>query len=185
MFSFYDNVFGDVCSNYSCPTGNGIDNGDTPVILYENKVTNTIQPSSGTCGSSSIARDNAPLKTETIYTDKDDGNQYNPCKYECYKKNKIMVLIDHSNSMGRNNKMEKLDEMLDEIAKAAGANDQMKICYFDGCLTRWFSPKNSSLLRQAKNKLSVGKDNTDFVGAFNTAKAEFRDIENFIPVVFF
>lgn len=192
MFSFYDNVFGDVCPNYSCPTGNGIDNGDTPVILYENKRSNTIQPS-GTCSANSIAGDNTPLATENIYLDKDDGNQYNPCKYECYKQHKIMVLIDHSNSMGKENKVALARRMLGKIAKAAGDNDLIKVCYFGGCLTNikganssgWFNPKNANSVEDAKSKLGVGKENTDFVAAFQRAEKVFDGVENYIPVLFF
>lgn len=184
MFSFYDNVFGDVCPNYSCPTGNGIDNGDTPVILYENKVTNTIQPS-GTCGSSSIAEDNTPLETKTIYIDKDDGNQYNPCKYKCYLKNRIMIVIDPSKSMS--NKFEKVQNMIREIANKAGSDDQIKICYFEGaakCLNnnKWIA---ANKVEKVIKDMTIGRKNTDFVAAFETASKILNDIDDYVPKVFF
>lgn len=184
MFSFYDNVFGDVCPNYSCPTGNGIDNGDTPVILYENKVTNTIQPS-GTCGSSSIAEDNTPLETKTIYIDKDDGNQYNPCKYKCYLKNRIMIVIDPSKSMS--NKFEKVQDMIREIANKAGSDDQIKICYFEGaakCLNnnKWIA---ANKVEKVIKDMTIGRKNTDFVAAFETASKILNDIDDYVPKVFF
>lgn len=194
MFSFYDNVFGKVCTSdtYTCKTGNGIDIGDTPVILYENKKSDTIQPS-GTCSANSIAEDNAPVAYDDIYIDNDDGNQYNPCKYECYKQHKIMVLVDHSNSMGKDKKIQQARKMLGKIAKAAGDNDLIKVCYFGGCLNNikgansngWFNPKNANSVEDAKSKLDIGKENTDFVAAFQKAEKVFDGVENYIPVVFF
>ena len=183
MFSFYDNVFAKICSSTpNCGSNERRDAG-APVANYVNTCGND-NGQNGSCNVSNNASISSE-KIDTIYIDPENGNKFNPCYYECYKKRKVLIMIDDSNSMAKS-KIEKTKDAIESIAKAMTLEgDKLKVCYFlSGCLTDgWIAPSH---VNDVIKDVGRGNKNTNFVEAYDKVENVFKNSsDDHIPVLFF
>ena len=186
MFGFYDNVFAKICgSTPRCDSADRRDAG-APVANYVNTCGND-NGQNGSCNVSNNASISSE-KIDIIYIDPDNGNKFNPCYYECYKKRKVLIMIDDSNSMGRA-KIEKTKDAIESIADAMTLEgDQLRVCYFSGeCIkvgnTNWISPDQ---VDKIVDDIDRKHENTNFVSAYDRVENIFSSLNgNHIPVLFF
>lgn len=178
FFTLQMSVFAKICSN---PVPGKDPNNKTIPVLYENKV-DTLSSLGSECGGSVTSTPTS--KNELVQLDPEDGVQPSVDDYTCYKKRKVLIMLDDSNSMGKGKLLrtegliEKISESLNETA------DRMAVCYFSGeCKKngRFVNPEkfeNVDLDKQNKN--------TNFTLAYeNIRKMLSNNNGDYIPIVFF
>ena len=169
-----------------CPSGKRGDDGKGKTVLglYENVASSKEETLGTGCGGSVTS--SRMSKPGTVNVDPQDGTEAKNDDYKCYKKRKVLIMLDDSNSMGKG-KLEKSKELIEKIAEVlksdSGVDSLMKVCYFSGnCLAKneWRKPKKfEDIDLKRKNK------NTNFTAAYNKIDEELKEHLDYIPIVFF
>lgn len=169
-----------------CPSGKRGDDGKGKTVLglYENVASSKKETLETGCGGSVTS--SSMSKPGTVNVDPQDGTEAKIDDYKCYKKRKVLIMLDDSNSMRRKklNQAEKLiNEIVDVLSQDKSVKSLMKICYFNSrCLGSWSNPKKFE-----DTDLDIKKKNTNFTEAYDKIEIELsrESVSEYIPIVFF
>lgn len=156
--------------------------GKTVLGLYENMASSIKDNLETGCGGSvNSSSENYP---GTVKVDPQDGTEAKIDDYECYKKRKVLIMLDDSNSMRKkklNQAEELINKIVEELSNDSNVKSLMKICYFNsGCLGKWRDPKKFE-----DTDLDIQKKNTNFTEAYDKIEKELAEKKEYIPIVFF
>lgn len=181
FFTLQMSVFAKICSK---PVPGKDPNNKTIPVLYENKVGTLSSLGSG-CGGSVTST--ATPENKLVQLDPHDGVQPSLDDYECYKKRKVLIMLDDSNSMGEG-KLLKTEDLIEQISSSLNETaDRMAVCYFSGeC------KKNGKFVNPEKFEdvdLNKKNKNTNFTLAYENIRKMLSKNDNsngdYIPIVFF
>ncbi len=169
-----------------CPSGKRGDDGKGKTVLglYENVASSKEETLGTGCGGSVTS--SRMSKPGTVNVDPQDGTEAKIDDYKCYKKRKVLIMLDDSNSMRKKklNQAEKLiNEIVDVLSQDKSVKSLMKICYFNSrCLGSWSNPKKFE-----DTDLDIKKKNTNFTEAYDKIEIELsrESVSEYIPIVFF
>ena len=182
FFTLQMSVFATKCRPSGKPGDNGT--GKTVLGLYENVASSKNETLGTSCGGYVESLSNSI--SGPVDVDPQDGTEAKVGDYACYKKRKVLIMLDDSNSMGKG-KLAKSEDLIEEIAKVlksdTGVDSLMKVCYFSGnCLAKnkWRRPRKfTDIDLERKNK------NTNFTAAYGKIEEELGGNLDYIPIVFF
>lgn len=168
-----------------CPSGKHGDDGKGKTVLglYENVASTKDNLGTGCGGNVNSSGDKIH---GNVNVDPQDGTEAKIDDYKCYKKRKVLIMLDDSNSMGKG-KLDKSEALIEKIAEVlkrdSGVDSLMKVCYFSGkCLAKnkWQKPKKFKDIDLKRNN-----KNTNFIAAYNKIDEELKEYLEYIPIVFF
>lgn len=168
-----------------CPSGKHGDDGKGKTVLglYENVASKKDNLGIGCGGNVNSSDYKFP---GNVNVDPQDGTEAKIDDYKCYKKRKVLIMLDDSNSMGKG-KLDKSEALIEKIAEVLnsdlGVDSLMKVCYFSGkCLAKneWRKPKKFEDIDLKRNN-----KNTNFIAAYNKIDEELKEYLDYIPIVFF